>query len=277
MGTQVDFFGSSRRGKGAIFPFEWASRQSGGILLLFFLFLFFLFFRHGFFSPRVGAIKKHASLSPRYEWVGWTLQYKHKTKEPTLFLYLFVATRNLMYDNHSLQWACARGYLAMVQWVLQHNPKVCISANNDAAFRAACANGHLSVAQWLFAAKPKLNISAKKDEAFCTACANGHLEVAQWLLSVKTDIDISAQDEFALCHACAKHHLAVAQWLLTVRQHTTWTLTSRQFQFFVAPLFANTSAEKEAWADVATHILSQNPDWDWDRAQAMGLLNYVMK
>ena len=48
-------------------------------------------------------------------------------------------------------------------------------------FQNACKNGNLEEAKILLQNNPNINISADNEWAFKLACEKGHLEVAQWL------------------------------------------------------------------------------------------------
>ena len=50
----------------------------------------------------------------------------------------------------SFQSACENGQLEIAKQLLEKNPNINISANNDAAFRYACKNGHVKVVTWLW-------------------------------------------------------------------------------------------------------------------------------
>ena len=97
---------------------------------------------------------------------------------------------------------CRSGKLEEAKKLLEDNPSIYISAQNEEAFRDACWNGHLEVAKWLLNAKPTIDISAENEYAFRNACADGHLEVAKWLLEVKPTIDIFAENDDAFRRAC---------------------------------------------------------------------------
>lgn len=49
---------------------------------------------------------------------------------------------------------CCQGQLLKAQELLQKNPTIDISADNNRALRSACKNEHLEVVQWLLQVKP---------------------------------------------------------------------------------------------------------------------------
>ena len=90
---------------------------------------------------------------------------------------------------------CYKGDLIGLKHLLQLNPDIDISADNEDAFGWACRNGHLHVCQWLLQQKPTINISADNEYAFCWACFYGHLDVAHWLQSLKPYLYVIEYDE----------------------------------------------------------------------------------
>jgi len=125
--------------------------------------------------------------------------------------------------------ACEGGDLEKAKELLENNPNINISAENEQAFRWACYNGQLHVAKWLLSLK-NIDISTENELAFRWACYNGHLHVVQWLLSLK-NINISAENEYAFRWACYNEQLHVAQRLISIQHinisaHNEWTFTS---------------------------------------------------
>ena len=71
-----------------------------------------------------------------------------------------------MKGNSQFIYACKEGNLKLAQQLLQNNPNIDISYQNEYAFRMACQTGQLHVAQWLLKVKPTINISAWNEDAF---------------------------------------------------------------------------------------------------------------
>jgi hypothetical protein len=92
---------------------------------------------------------------------------------------------------------CKNGDLVLARDLLQQNPKINISADNEGAFRWACYNSQFHVAQWLLSVKPNINISFWNNYLFFALCHLGNLNAALWLLTVKPSIDISKANKNA--------------------------------------------------------------------------------
>ena len=52
----------------------------------------------------------------------------------------------------------------------------------------------MDIAKWLLQIQPNINISAENDEAFRDACENGHLDVAQWLCTINSSYQIQTEN-----------------------------------------------------------------------------------
>ena len=63
-----------------------------------------------------------------------------------------------LYMNDQFCTACYFGHLTIAKLILQNNPDINISAQNNSAFRYACERDHLKVAEWLRTLKPFLYI-----------------------------------------------------------------------------------------------------------------------
>ena len=88
--------------------------------------------------------------------------------------------------NYSIDESSKNGHLEVSKFLLEVNPNINISIDNEAAFRYTCQNGHLEVAKFLLLVKPDIcNIN---ENVFIEVCSFGHLEVAKWLLQIKPDI-----------------------------------------------------------------------------------------
>ena len=109
--------------------------------------------------------------------------------------------------------ACKNGNLDLAKNLLETNPMIEISFNNDHVFQDTCSNGHLNVAKWLLEIKPTINISANNEEAFRSACKTNKLDIVKWLLEIKPTIDISANNENAFRSACRLGNINTAKWL----------------------------------------------------------------
>ena len=114
---------------------------------------------------------------------------------------------------------CKKGDLNGLQHLLQLNPDINISVENEWVFRLTCLYGHLHVVQWLLQVKPDINISADNEWVFRLTCEHGHLHAAQLLLQIKPTINISAKNEEAFRFACYYGHLHVAQWLQSLKPY----------------------------------------------------------
>ena len=119
------------------------------------------------------------------------------------------STFNVSAVNEHFQVACTNGHLQVAQWLLQVNPDIDVSANNEYAFIWACRYNRFNVAQWLLQVKPDINISADNDLAFRNACRNHSLDLAKWLLQIKPDINISANDDIS-------YNLYTYEWFHTL-------------------------------------------------------------
>lgn len=106
--------------------------------------------------------------------------------------------------------ACKEGNLELAQLILQNNPTIDISANNNSAFVDSCYLGYLDIVQWLYTIIPIIDISAF-DEAFKWACYYGQLDIAQWLYSIKPDMNISGYYKCYLSVDNINKHLDMEQ------------------------------------------------------------------
>ena len=138
-----------------------------------------------------------------------------------------------------------------------------------AEFLSHCARGELEAAQRIWASHShEMNLSESEGICFRRACFGGHLLVAQWLLTVNPDLHLSVWGESAFCQACHNGHLDIAQWLLDVHPVDTWTLTLDVYRTSLRFLFGR---RDPGWVDVATRVLAMHPEWDPERADALGV------
>ncbi len=119
-----------------------------------------------------------------------------------------------------LHCAADRGYLAVVEWLLQKDPALIREKDNEGrtALHYVADGGYLAVVQWLLQKDPAL-IREKDNEgrtALYYAAVRGHLEVVQWLLQKDPDIIREKDNEggAALYYAADRGHFAVVEWLL---------------------------------------------------------------
>jgi len=105
------------------------------------------------------------------------------------------------------------GDLEQARQIIELNPSIYISSQNERVFREACYHGRFEVASWLLVIKPNIYISAYNEYAFRNACKNGHLKIAKWLLKIRPTINISAGNHDAFRSACKNGRLEVAMWL----------------------------------------------------------------
>ncbi len=80
--------------------------------------------------------------------------------------------------------ACKKGNIKLAKKLLETNPALNISAENDHAFRWTCSYGHLDVAKWLLEIKPTIDIFVNNHYAFRTSCLHDHIDVATWLVEL---------------------------------------------------------------------------------------------
>lgn len=117
--------------------------------------------------------------------------------------------------------ACEKGHIDIIYLLLESNPNINISTENEYAFRWACHNGKLEVVKLLLEIKPEINISAENEWAFRFACHNynryvkndQHLLVADLLLKLKPEIDISTYDYAVFTYAIRCKHKEVLDFL----------------------------------------------------------------
>jgi len=74
--------------------------------------------------------------------------------------------------------------LEFVKKLLDNNPEIDISSDNERPFCWACLHGYLEIAKLLLEKKPDIYIHSDNDYAFRCACAQNHLEIAKWLQSL---------------------------------------------------------------------------------------------
>ena len=98
---------------------------------------------------------------------------------------LGTAPSNLIsaYDNYAIQSACERGYLEMVQLLVEKGAN--IRAAQDMALRKACGNGHLLVVKYLIT--NGADIHAREDLALREAAKRNHFELVEFLLQSGAD------------------------------------------------------------------------------------------
>ncbi|NBO20280.1 MAG: hypothetical protein EBV03_13880, partial [Proteobacteria bacterium] len=68
------------------------------------------------------------------------------------------------YGNLPLSTAIYYGKLNVVEWLLEQNLEIDISANDEEAFRIACIKGYYNIVLYLLRCKPEINIYAKNRE-----------------------------------------------------------------------------------------------------------------
>ena len=112
--------------------------------------------------------------------------------------------------------ACEKGNIDLTKKILEINPTIDISANDEEAFVGSCCRGHLDICKWLFEIKPTINISIRNNEALYYACWHGHLDVAKWLYEINPTINISAYNYDIFKLAYDHGHLEVARWLFEI-------------------------------------------------------------
>lgn len=84
-------------------------------------------------------------------------------------------------------------------------------------FEYACDEGNLELAKQLLQENPRINVSANDELSFCNACATGNLELIKWLLEIKPDIDITAHNDRAFSWANNFNHHEVVEYLVQLK------------------------------------------------------------
>lgn len=138
------------------------------------------------------------------------------------------------FDSEGLIIAAGRGYLDLVQYLLQ--PKVSADGtrrfvnvspgalSNEALCRAT-RNGHLRVVQYLMTIEDaSINIADQQNGAVIEAAAGGHVDILRYFVEQKTAgnakfarLDFAAQDNLAVRRAAGEGRLEVVQLLLSGR------------------------------------------------------------
>ena len=82
--------------------------------------------------------------------------------------------------------------------MLEINPDIDISADNEYIFRCVCSHGHLDVAKWLLKIKPDIDISGENNIAFFSACRYKNNDVALWLSNLQPKYVVVIKDDVIL-------------------------------------------------------------------------------
>lgn len=126
------------------------------------------------------------------------------------------------YLIEGFQQACEKGHIGIINKILEFDPNINISTNDEYAFRWACHNGKVEVVKLLLKLKPEIDIHAEKEWAFRFACHNynkyvkddKHLEIAQLLIDLcNGDIDISIYNYEVYTYAKYHKHNEVLKFL----------------------------------------------------------------
>jgi ankyrin repeat protein len=131
-------------------------------------------------------------------------------------------SKNSNIENYEFEkgwmYACNNGNLVLAKWLLEINPLINISVDNNSVFYYACISGNLEIAKWLISINPNIDISYDNEFVFCSVCENGQLDVAKWLLEIKPDIDITICNEYPFFSAIENMRLNVVEWFTTLNK-----------------------------------------------------------
>ena len=138
-----------------------------------------------------------------YTWLPSELTHTHLTH---------LSFNPCIENQHAqLEFACRKGYLAIVNRILLHN-RVDPSADDNDAIRSASYNGHGDVVKRLLLDE-RVDPSADDNWAIRFASYNGHGDIVKRLLLDKR-VDPSADDNAAIRWAANNGHLSVVKRLL---------------------------------------------------------------
>ena len=113
-----------------------------------------------------------------------------------------------MMPTERFLWACERGYIRMVEYIVSNGVDVHAEYNN--ALRRGATNGHLEVVEYLMA--QGADIHEVNEYAIRRAAEYGHLEVVKYL--VAQGADLHAENENAIRWAAEYGHLVVVEYLV---------------------------------------------------------------
>jgi len=83
-------------------------------------------------------------------------------------------------DSYALEIVCERGYLDILQYIIETNPKIMFKQNYYVCL--ASQNGHMHIIKFLI--ENGANFKAKNHRALCLAQQNGHKDIVDYLLTI---------------------------------------------------------------------------------------------
>lgn len=92
------------------------------------------------------------------------------------------------YDDRCLRYACEKGHLEVVRYLLTSDElveKCNINVENDYPFRIACMHGHFELVKYLCTSSEftqHSNIHANNEHGICAAYENNHMDIIKFLV-----------------------------------------------------------------------------------------------
>ncbi len=113
--------------------------------------------------------------------------------------------------------ACRKGYLHVIHWLIDINPKVYVYTKNKWAFRDACVEGHFDIILWFIEQNPDIKMIG---EAFKYACYHGKIDIAKSLYATHKHKDFPIDSDALFYFTCYYTYIGIegcldiAKWLL---------------------------------------------------------------
>lgn len=136
--------------------------------------------------------------------------------------------------------ACERGQLDVAKWLYKSNLYTNSLELIQIAFRFGCQ--HLHITQWLLEIQPTIDISYENDFSFQYLCAMGNYDMAKWLYTLKPNINVSANNNVPFIMACKNNHSILAKWLYSIKP--TIILSVNMLKVFHYEYFINNYSSK---------------------------------
>jgi ankyrin repeat protein len=137
--------------------------------------------------------------------------------------------------HEAFKTSCDNGHITIAKWILTLNPKQNknILENSKYIFKDAChVSGNVEIAKFILEVNPDIEISSNEEFIFRGVCKNGHLEIAMWLINLKPDIDITTYSNYAFREACNNKHSKVTEWFLKIHPNMTIDLYEYAFRCY---------------------------------------------
>ncbi len=119
---------------------------------------------------------------------------------------------NINEYRSALFYACERGALRIVKYIIENNKVKDIINDNKLYLSASISSGNINLVKYMFN-EVGFNIKHHNQLAIRTTCENGHLHILKYLLEFK-EVEPEVNNNYCLRVCCKKNYISLVEVLL---------------------------------------------------------------